>query len=150
MRLIPFASILLSALISGPLAGPVAAYDHEEEHRGHDRERRVVFTTNRTGESEIFSMEEDGSDAVNLTNNPGSSDTFPAVSPDGRRIVFTRGRGFARELFVMNVDGTGQGNSPPTPPPISRRPGPRTAGRSPRFASRATSLSASGSSTRLV
>jgi Tol biopolymer transport system component len=107
MRLIPFASILLSALASGPLAGPVAAYDHEEEHRGHDRERRVVFTTNRTGESEIFSMAEDGSDAVNLTNNPGSSDTFPGVSADGRRIVFTRGRGFARELFVMNVDGTG-------------------------------------------
>jgi Tol biopolymer transport system component len=108
MRQGHFTSILLAAFAWAALAGPVSAHDGDEERGGHERRRTIVFTSNRTGNNEIFSMDEDGSHAVNLTNNPASPDTFPAASPDGRQIVFTRGRGFGRELFLMNVDGSGQ------------------------------------------
>jgi Tol biopolymer transport system component len=39
--------------------------------------------------SEIYTMNADGSDLVNLTNSP-SSDGDPDWSPDGRKIVFVR------------------------------------------------------------
>jgi hypothetical protein len=42
---------------------------------------RIVFATNRDGDYEIYSMNPDGSDQTNLTNDPGQ-DISPRV---GRR-----------------------------------------------------------------
>ena len=42
------------------------------------------------GDEEIFIMNDDGTDQVNLTNNPRENDSFPAWSRDGRHIVYTR------------------------------------------------------------
>jgi TolB protein len=86
---------------------------------------RIVFTSVRDGDMEIYSMNGDGSDVRRLTNRPGP-DGGPWFSPDGKQIVF-RGRpiGDAKELadyqgllkeglwrpttleiFVMNRDGS--------------------------------------------
>jgi Tol biopolymer transport system component len=67
----------------------------------------LAIVTDRTGNLEIFSINADGTNAVNLTNSP-AADNFPAWSPDGARIVFTRGSGFGRELWVMGSDGSNQ------------------------------------------
>ncbi len=101
---------LLPALALAGLIGSAESPAQAGNHHGWDSDgpRRIAFATNRTGEPEIFVMREDGSDPVNLTNNPASPDTWPAWSPDGSRLTFARGRGFARELFVMNADGTNQ------------------------------------------
>jgi TolB protein len=54
---------------------------------------------------EIYTMNSDGSDLVNLTNCP-DNDRLPAWSPDGRRIAFMSDRnGFAFDIWVMDEDG---------------------------------------------
>ena len=86
---------------------------------------RIVFTSVRDGDMEIYSMNGDGSDVRRLTNRPGP-DGGPWFSPDGKHIIF-RGRpisdakeladyqsllkeGLWRpttlEIFVMNRDGS--------------------------------------------
>jgi Tol biopolymer transport system component len=68
----------------------------------------VVFDTNRTGDFEIFTMTLDGTDIVNLTNDPGLDDTNPFWDPGGNGIVFmsfpASGIPFIR---TINADGTG-------------------------------------------
>jgi TolB protein len=54
------------------------------------KDGRIVFTSVRDGDMEIYSMNADGSDVKRLTNLPGP-DGGPFFSPDGSKIVF-RGR----------------------------------------------------------
>lgn len=53
-------------------------------------------------------MDENGSNQVNLSNNPGRRDWFPVVSPTGTRIAYWKERelGGGAQLFIMNLDGT--------------------------------------------
>ncbi len=68
----------------------------------------IAFESNRGGQSDIWVMQADGSNPVNLTNDK-PDDVFPAWSPDGRRIAWTRGgRGPEGEIWVMNADGSGK------------------------------------------
>lgn len=85
---------------------------------------RIVFTSTRTGDVELFSMNTDGSDVRRLTNLPGY-DGGAFYSWDGKEIVFRASRPEGEELasyrellkknlirpgkleiFVMNADGT--------------------------------------------
>src|SRR5256885_15809664 len=58
---------------------------------------------------EIFVMNADGSNPVNLTQTPKEQEHYPQVSPDGTKICFVadegEGRDTVRSLYVMNVDG---------------------------------------------
>jgi len=54
---------------------------------------------------EIFVMDLDGSNLVNLTNN-GSHDAAPAWSPDGTKIAFYATRDGNGEIYVMDADGS--------------------------------------------
>ncbi|MFN8240280.1 MAG: hypothetical protein U0X39_05945 [Bacteroidales bacterium] len=72
---------------------------------------KIAFTTGRTGDLEIFVMNIDGSNPVNLTNMPSGDDRYPCWSPDGRRIAFCSKRdphGDDFEIYVMNADGSNQ------------------------------------------
>ncbi|MEW5947527.1 MAG: flagellin [bacterium] len=68
-------------------------------------EYRIVFMTNRDGNTEIYSMKSDGSNPVNLTNN-GTSDAFPSWSSDGSSIAFQTFRDGNWEIYAMNRDGS--------------------------------------------
>lgn len=68
---------------------------------------RIVFTSDRDGNSQIYTMNADGSGQANLTNN-STQEIFPAWSPDGRKVAFTSSRDGNYEIYVMNADGTGQ------------------------------------------
>ena len=61
------------------------------------------------GNWEIFAMNGDGSQPVNLTNTPRLHEHYPQVSPDGTKICFTVDSGEDREtvrsLWVMDIDG---------------------------------------------
>ena len=58
------------------------------------------------GVYDIYTMFPDGSDVVNLTNNPGSH-RFPTWSPDGKKIAFaSHAKGEVGGIFVMNADGS--------------------------------------------
>ncbi|HKY45962.1 MAG TPA: DUF5050 domain-containing protein, partial [Pyrinomonadaceae bacterium] len=54
---------------------------------------------------EIYTMNIDGSNKVNVTTSNGL-DSEPSYSIDGARIVYTSLANTSTEIFVMNVDGT--------------------------------------------
>jgi Tol biopolymer transport system component len=66
---------------------------------------RIAFASTRDGNWEIYVMDADGSNPVNLTENP-AQDRAPAWSPDGTRIAFTSTRGGNYEIYVMDADGS--------------------------------------------
>ena len=66
---------------------------------------KIAFVRELDGNSDIFVMDADGSNQVNLTNHP-AGDFAPAWSPDGRRIAFTTGRDGNSEIYLINPDGT--------------------------------------------
>jgi Tol biopolymer transport system component len=70
---------------------------------------KIAFTSNRTGNNEIFTIKPDGTGLKNLTNN-NASDDRPSWSPDGTKIAFNSNRSGNQEIFVMNADGTGAVN----------------------------------------
>jgi TolB protein len=53
-------------------------------------------------------MNADGSNPVNITNNPGVDDAFPSWSSDGSRILYQVVTGMYYDLAVINPDGTGK------------------------------------------
>ena len=64
----------------------------------------VVFDTNRDGDYEIYRMDEDGSNLVNLTNDPGN-DYMPSASPDGALITFSSDRDGDQDFYTMDFYG---------------------------------------------
>jgi len=66
----------------------------------------IVFDSYRDDNWEIYMMDENGSNLVNLTNNP-TNDGDPAWSFDGKRIAFDSDRDGNWEIYMMNTDGSG-------------------------------------------
>ena len=69
--------------------------------------KKIAFTSNRDGNYEIYVMNSDGSEQINLTNNP-ADDGYTSWSPDGKKIAFTSARDGNNEIYVMNEDGSEQ------------------------------------------
>lgn len=67
-------------------------------------EPRIVFTSDRTGNPDIFIMNSDGSGQTNISNNP-SEDTMPQWTAS-RRILFLSERAETRQVFIMDADGS--------------------------------------------
>jgi Tol biopolymer transport system component len=74
---------------------------------------KIVFSSNRDGNYEIYTMNSDRTgppstwNVQRLTNNP-AYDTDPAFSADGSQIAFSSDRdGGNSEIYTMNSDGTG-------------------------------------------
>ena len=68
---------------------------------------KFIFDTNRDGNLEIYAMNIDGSNPINLSNNP-AEDESPVWSPDGQKIAFSSNREGVYQIFIMNPDGSGQ------------------------------------------
>jgi Tol biopolymer transport system component len=66
---------------------------------------RLVFTSDRDGNTEIYSKMGDDGEEINLTNNP-ATDACPVISPDGTKIAFTSDRSGRSNIYVMNADGS--------------------------------------------
>ena len=69
---------------------------------------KVVFQDRIAENTEICSVNIDGSGFINITQTP-SRDMTPAYSPDGNRIAFSANRAAGTttfEIYVMNSDGT--------------------------------------------
>jgi WD40-like Beta Propeller Repeat len=66
----------------------------------------IVFMSGRSGNLDIWKMKGDGTQAIQLTNNPANED-WPAFSPDYSKIVFSSTRDGNSEIYVMNADGSG-------------------------------------------
>lgn len=66
---------------------------------------KILFTSRRAGNLEVFMMNPDGSEQVNLTQHP-ALDLEAAWSPTGEQILFVSDREGTRDLYVMDADGT--------------------------------------------
>jgi Tol biopolymer transport system component len=69
---------------------------------------RIVFESNRTGNSDIWIAAPDGTKQRNLTGDSKVDDLSPALSPDGSLIAFARVRRDRSEIWLMNANGTDQ------------------------------------------
>jgi serine/threonine protein kinase/Tol biopolymer transport system component len=67
---------------------------------------RVVFTTEASGNPDVWIMGSDGSRRVQLTSTPGQ-DISPRVTPDGKYVVFVSDRDGGLRLWRMGLDGSG-------------------------------------------
>ena len=67
--------------------------------------KKIAFDSDRDGNWEIYVMNADGSNPINLTNNNGV-DWYSTWSPDGRKIAFSSNRDGNFQIFVMNADGS--------------------------------------------
>ena len=66
---------------------------------------KIVFVSNRDGNSEIYIMNPDGSGQLNLTQHR-ENDYSPVWSPTGKQILFASERaGKVSDLYVMDADG---------------------------------------------
>lgn len=73
--------------------------------------RKIVFTSRRDGNPEIYVMDADGGNQTRVTNDP-APDFNPSWSPDGQRIAFQR-LGLATniyDVYAVNADGSGLTN----------------------------------------
>ncbi|MBI4285413.1 MAG: PD40 domain-containing protein [Chloroflexi bacterium] len=66
---------------------------------------KIAFSSDRDGNNEIYVMDADGSNPVNLTNHT-AYDVYPYWSPDGSKIAFSSKRDGNDEVYVMNADGS--------------------------------------------
>ena len=95
MKLLCYALGIL--LIFAPLSVSVLAKAPETA--------KIVFTSRRDGNFEIYIMNLDGSDQINLTQHR-AKDASPVWSPTGEQILFTSDRGGVEDLYLMDADGT--------------------------------------------
>ena len=69
------------------------------------RTGKIVFMSKRDGNAEIYAMNTDGSEQVNLTQHP-AADYAPTWSPNGKQILFSSDRDGIFDLYLMDADGT--------------------------------------------
>lgn len=66
---------------------------------------KILFTSTRDGNREVYIMNPDGSEQVRLTQHP-AEDLEAVWSPTGEKILFVSDRGGMRDLYMMNSDGS--------------------------------------------
>jgi len=73
----------------------------------NDGAGKIVFHSNRDGDFDIYVMNADGSDVVQLTHND-LDEYLPLWSPDGRQITFGRCYDAGCDVVVIDADGSNE------------------------------------------
>ena len=69
---------------------------------------QIVFSSDRDGLGiQLYTMNQDGSDVLPITNNAGDNDEAK-WSPDWKKIAFRSSKDGNDEVYIMNVDGSGE------------------------------------------
>jgi Tol biopolymer transport system component len=91
-----------------------SVHSPEENPSWSPDSKRIAFESPRYDvTTEIYVMNADGSNPVNLTNTPLRGEAAPSWSPDGKHIAFESWSRRAEdhdvdaEIYVMNADGSG-------------------------------------------
>jgi len=88
-------------------------------------EFKIVFTSNRDQNwqmYDIYTMNMDGENVINLTNTPDVLEKHPVWSPDGTMIAYISGEIDQEEVFVMDANGSNKRNVSNSPTASERRP----------------------------
>lgn len=68
--------------------------------------RSVVFSSNRSGNLDLWLLSRNAAEAKQLTDHP-AHDRDPAFAPDGQSVFWTSRRSGNLEIWTMRLDGTG-------------------------------------------
>ena len=82
---------------------------------------KIVFSSSRGDNWDIYMMNPDGSQQVRLTNHR-SRDLRPVLSPTGEEILFISDRGGEQDLYIMRADGLGERPVFPAAPAYRNNP----------------------------
>lgn len=114
--------ILASSVMAGPPKGkPVEPTADEAKNLATIKGKikgKIVWSSSREANHDIFVMDADGGNVVQLTKGP-KTDWFPRFSPDGKQVIFTRSKmdwttepqaenPQLWETWIINIDGTGE------------------------------------------
>ena len=66
--------------------------------------KKIAFVSDRTGLPQIWRMDANGANPVQLTTDPSPKGQLPDWSPDGAKIAYMAGL----DIFVMSAGGSGQ------------------------------------------
>ncbi len=94
---------------------------------------RIAFSSNRSGNFDIYIMDADGQQVRRLTTDP-RNEGDPVWSPDGSQIVYTTTRGSTTQIALMPADG-GESRTLTTTPEANHSPTVSPDGRSVAFVS---------------
>lgn len=67
----------------------------------------ILAEPNAQTQSEVYRINDDGSNLVRLTYAPTTSEAEASWAPDGKRVLFAQFYSDHSAIFVMNADGTG-------------------------------------------
>ena len=67
---------------------------------------REVKLNDKFSRGEVYVINVDGSNPINLTQSLKKPEVYPEWSPDGQQIAFTSDRDGNFDIYVMNADGT--------------------------------------------
>jgi len=75
-----------------------------------DAAGRIVFTSTRSGNQDIWSVRPDGSGLINLSNNPGADDFQPSAALNRSLIAYVVGTPVtqSQDIWLMAADGSGR------------------------------------------
>ena len=94
---------------AGRLEGPprrlISASREQHDDEFSPDGRRIVFSSNRSGNDEIWVANADGSNATPLTSFRGPLTGTPRWSPDGRWIAFDSRSGGRTGIFLVSAEG---------------------------------------------
>ena len=109
-RSLPWACWAAALATAGLLRTSRSADDFAAQLKGV--RAKIVFESFRQGNWELFIVNADGSDPVNLTRTPDVQEMYPHVSPDGSKICFVADEGSGpakvRNVYYMRRDGSGR------------------------------------------
>jgi len=103
--LIAFAIVGVIYVNLGNIQGQASIPARFAGARQASNEGRIAFCSKRDGNWEIYVMDADGNNPVNLTQH-GADDYNPVWSPDGKKIAFNSQRDGNGEIYVMDADGS--------------------------------------------
>ena len=70
--------------------------------------QKILITSVRTGDTEIFVVDATTGDAFNVSKAPKSEERYPAWQPNGKQVIFTSNRedGKTYQYYMANLDGS--------------------------------------------
>jgi len=88
------------SITAGQMSSTTFDIDCTQDLRG-----KIIFTSDRTGNSDIFVQSADGSGVKQITNT-SQYERNPALSPDGLHIAYSALVGSSSQIFIMDSDGS--------------------------------------------
>ncbi len=79
---------------------------------GSSAQTPIVFTSDRDGDLEIYSVDPETKTETNLTDSP-RGESSPLISPDGKLIAFQSALGDSVAIEIMDITGTSRSSMTP-------------------------------------